>query len=363
MIHRSVKRSHLAFVILFLASFASHGGDVGYFSVGEMGVPNFMKAVGDLGAYAEQVKPGTSMLLAGGAMALSFKYPAFDLNSGVLAIGYADSKDPFSKSRYAVILTPSGAVKLKDRLKAGKTKLFVKELDGKAMLSDSIDFLNTFKKVPASPKFTTVAKGVPKNQPAIYFRSLPAKYFAKAGDSIPSMSSMLSKSPVKGILSGMPKNASGKKSAAESNMQTFLKQCDAIETRIYASKKTLLLHVTVIPTPGSKLQEALKPLKGAMSDDVLNDIVSKTIGDPSFKLTEKFKKTVGAFSDEVGRGDDAQGVLEMLPKLQFTANDSRMLISFNLPPDVLRAVLLKSGFLQEEQPDDSDDGDGDSDSM
>lgn len=366
MIYRSIKASVLAFLTVFVANFTTYGDEAGYFSVGEIDVPDFMGAVGDLGAYAEQVKPGASMFLAGGAMALSFKYPAFNLNSGIRAIGYANSKEPLKKSRYAVILSPSGAVKLKGKMKAGKTKLFIKKLDGKAMLSDSMDFLNTFKKVPVAPKFATVANGVPKKKPAIYLKSLPAKYFAKAGDSLPSMSDMMSQCPVAGMKPVIQKGASGKKSATENAMETFMKQCQSVETRVYASKKALLLHVTVSPTPGSKLQSALRPLKGVMSDDVLNDVVSKAIADPSFRLTDKFKKAIDSLSKEAGRGDDAKRALDMLPKLRFSASDSRMLISFKLPPKVLRAVLLKAGFIQEEQPEDSgdsDDSDDDSDSM
>jgi hypothetical protein len=94
----------------------------------------------------------------------------------------------------------------------------------------------------------------------------------------------------------------------------------------------------------------------------LNAVVSKVIADPSFKLTDKFNKAIDSFSRDAGRNEDVKSTLDMLPKLKFSANDSRMLIAFKLPPEILRTVLLKSGFLQEE-PQDEDAGDDDSDSM
>ncbi|NOY74901.1 MAG: hypothetical protein GXP32_03810 [Kiritimatiellaeota bacterium] len=346
----SIRSIVFASSLLFIAALPSNADDKGtYFAIGELDVPNFMSAVTDLGAFAEKVTPGTSMMLAGGAMALSFKYPGFDLNSGIRAIGYANSEDPLKKSRYTVILTPSGAVDIKDRFKTGKTTLFVKKLDGKVLLSNSMDFLNTFKKLPASPKFTTEIKGVAKGRkPIIYIKSLPAHFFDKAGDLLPSLKSLISQYPIGNTT--LPTDAAasgdGKKTASENATETFFRQCDSIETRVYASQTALILHFTLTPSAGSKFQAAMKPLKGEMTYDALDDLVSKVIGDPAFRLSAQFDKTVDSLSGETGDKVDAKTLLATLPKLQFSARDSRMLVEFKLPPEILRAVLLEAGLIQ-----------------
>ena len=346
-------------LVAFLLFFALNlpvlaGGRDAYFSIGEVCIPNFIGAVTDLGAYAEKVRPGTSMMLAGGAMALSFKYPGFNLNSGIRAIGYADSKDPLKKSHYAVILTPSGAVELQNRIKAGRTTLFVKKLDGKALLSDSMDFLNTFKSLPKSPKLSAEIDGISAGRkPVIYLKSNPAKFFAKAGDSLPSFKSLMSQCSAvnTGLLSV---NAKGRgedeKSATESAAETFFKQCDSVETRIYASAKTFILHFTLAPSPGSKFESAMKSLNGKMSYDVLDKVVSETLADPSFKLTEKFNKALDVLSKESQGKYDAKTILAALPKLQFSARNSRMLVEYRLPAEILRTALLDAGVLQKLEP-------------
>jgi hypothetical protein len=341
-----------AFLVLFAAGVRLKGDDKPYFPVGEIVVPGLMGTVNDFSAFAEKVKPGTSMMFAGGAMALSFKFPGFDFNSGIRVIGYADAKDPLKKSHYAVILTPSGAAELKDRVKVGKKTLFVKELNGKALLSDSMDFLNTFKALPKLPNLTSEIKGVSKNKkPALYIKSMPALFFQKAGDSLPSIKSLMASAH--GSLSIDPNADASKKSASENAMEIFFKQCATIETRVYASQKALIVHFTLSPTPGSKFQAALKPLKGEMTTEVLDDVVSQTIGDPQFRLSKKFKKAIDLLSKEAGGKVDAKNIISKLPKLLFSAKDSRMLVEFDLSPDVLRTALLDGGVIQEPEKDDS----------
>ena len=338
-------------ICLFLAITPLFGEDAPYFSVGEIDVPDFMSAAQDFGAYAEKVKPGSSMLIAGGAMALSFKYPGFNLNSGIRVIGYADAKDPMKKSRYVVVATPSGAVELRDRFKSGSTTLFVRKLGDKVLLSDSIDFLNTIKALPPTPSLKTkMNPAVMERSPAIYLKSMPALFLSKAGNSLPSIKSLMSQYPIKGAHAAKVKGDPTKKSASESAMETFFRQCASIETRIYPSAKTLLLHFTVTPTSGSKFQSALKPFKGAISYDTLDEIVSKTIGDPEFRLTKKFNKAVSELSNETGGKVNAKSMIAALPKLQFSARDSLMMVEFNLPSDVLRTLLLDAGFIQKPQP-------------
>ena len=360
---RNLSRSVVCALFIIASGFASsiYGDGVPYFSIGEIDVPNFMSAAQDFGAYAEKVKPGSSMFLAGGAMALSIKFPGYDLNSGIRAIGYADPENPMKKSRYVVVATPSGSVELRE-IKSGSKTLFLRKLGGKVLLSDSIDFLNTFKSIPAAPSVTTdVNADVKGRTPAIYLKSMPALFLSKAGNSIPSIKSLISQCPIKGASLPKVKGDTSKKSASENAMETFFRQCETLETRIYPSAKTLLFHFTLTPTSGSKLQSALQPLKGDISYDKLDEIVSKTIDDPAFRLSKKFENAVSALSKEVGGKIDAKSVLASLPKLRFSALNSKMLVEYSLPPEVLRASLIEFGLLQKPQPPPSDaDADGDS---
>jgi hypothetical protein len=200
------------------------------------------------------------------------------------------------------------------------------------------------------PSFKMNAGGAPPSrQPAFYFRMLPADYFAKAGSALPSIGEIISKYPVKTGTATSIGDAS-ENNVVDNAFGTFLKQCSSIEMRLYASASDLTFHITVAPTEKSKLQNSLTPLKGNISKDTLDEIVSETIGNPSFRLSERLDSAIRFIFSSLRHQSDADLMIETLPQFDLSVNCSRLMLCLKLSPEALRSALLRTGAIQEEKP-------------
>ena len=276
---------------MFLA-LSLHAGGERFNQVAWIEIPAPMSAAKSVGKFTEQVRPGSSALVAASVVALSFQFPQLNIVDGVGAAVYCDNEHlediPF---QLAFVAQPSHNGKKQFHIKFKKHSLAVKLIDGKAIVSESEALLKAINAPPQATNSNAILSA--KFQPAKLDKLYPGGLLAaiKSTDALPK---------------------TGKANDTRlASLAAILKQCAEIALDLNADAEQAAISISATPVPKSPLAAAIASMKGDIPRNELEELGQTLSGNKNFSIKNGLEDTAAT----VFKGSLSQQTLESIASL------------------------------------------------
>ena len=232
-------------------------------------VPHLMQTTQSLGSFSEKIMPGSSIMLVGGLIALNFnpQFAHFNMASKMQVVAYGDTVDKATLPLLCGIIEKNSTQQpLPESIKVSKNKFFMKQVQGKILMSSSDLLLQNL---------TSLHKPE-KTESDLIINFFPDKYLKQCPGNIAYLRTKFDKE-LEEKHTHIPDNKS---------IEKLLHQCRKMRINVDVNKSTVNLKMTVNPVKGSELANFLtaKAPGNIASGDIIK-LAKKISGSPAFNLT------------------------------------------------------------------------------
>ena len=293
-------------------------------------VPELMKTVQSFGAFSEPIIPGSSMVILGSVIALNFnpQLAPFDMMSGMRFMAYSDTAEAETLPIICGMTKFKSDQPLPKTIKIDKSDLFVRNLDGKAVVSSSEQLLDTLKTI--EKPFDNDSDVVINIFPDQYLKNCSANIIFLRGEFDREISE-------EKIAEYLPDNKV---------VEKLLAQCSKLQIKAKANKKNLDFTMDVFPVTGSEL--ALFVKNGKAGEVAGNDIISlgkKITGNDSVNVNNSINGLVTLVLLKIfpkGNSED----FSKLCKIDVTNEQTRLQFKTSIKQEALKATLIAAGVIK-----------------
>ena len=311
--------STLALVLSISAALSSGAAGKRFDQVAWLEIPAPMSAAESVGEFTEQIKPGSSALVAASVVALSFRFPRLNITDGIGAAVYFDTEHsadaPFQVA-FIAKLSDNGTKPFQVKFK--KHTLTTKLIDGKAIASESKALLKALDAPPQNINANSIISA--KLQPAKLDKLYPGGLLAAIKNS-----------------GALAKTGKSDDSRLES-IVAILKQCAKITLDCDVNKEQLVIHISAAPVPKSPLATATANLKGDIPREKLEQLARTLSGDNTFSIKNRLKDTLAATFKGVPSQQLDKIAAELLD-IRASSDGKNILVTLTTTPQAVKQLV------------------------
>lgn len=318
-------------VLLLISAFCSRiSAAERFIIIADAEVPELMKTVQSFGAFSEPIIPGSSMVILGSVIALNFnpQLAPFDMMSGLRFMAYGDTVEAETLPIICGMAKFKSEQPLPKTIKFDKSNFFVKNLDGKAVVSSSDELLNTLKAV--EKPFDNGSDVVINIFPDQYLKNCSGNITYLRGEFDREISE-------EKIAEYLPDNKV---------VEKLLTQCSKLQIKAKANKKNLDLTMNVFPVTGSELASFVKNSQvGEVPADNIINLGKKITGDDSVNVNDGINGLVTLTLLKIfpkGNSED----FSKLCKIQVTNEQTCLQFKTSIQQEALKATLIAAGVIK-----------------
>ena len=311
-------------VALLLAFSIAAKGEGRYVVIAEAVIPSLNDSANSVSKFADKVSPGSSMIVAGGVIALTLQLRYVNITSDLRILIYGDSTGKDLSPRLAFIVKPSSH-KIPSRIKFNKYKFPVKKIGDRLFVAETKDLINDISALPSSLD----------SDADISVRFYPQRYFTACGGSLAAFKAKIEKEFSKGR-----KNRKVVEDSRMKSVEKILKQCKTVDLFFNAASENLKLSLDVTPAPKTGLYAAFKKHQGTLQPEEVTDIAKEVAGDNNIKVTKQMESAISFILKRVFSKADTDSMASQICKLAISSDDGVMHFDLDVTSQQMRNVLI-----------------------
>lgn len=292
----NLKFTFPAAAVLFFISMDCCYAEGDFELVSEIRIPSLMKSAQDLSSLAEKVSPGSSGMVAISVAGLSFspQMAPFDLTLPIRMLGFSSKKGKLRTFEWCLVLERKKDIPMDSRMKGTKEPVYLKEIDGKGML--------TYSKT-LSESITSIPKAEEKENESdinIILGLYPGKYFSSFPDGLETFR----KEMIQQIMKKSGREEEDFNEITFTNIklgafEKFLKQCGKFEMDLFFCEESIKLNTEFSPSAGSPSEKFLESQKfgGKYQKDIGDSNEIESCG--HLKINDDLKSSILDMTKEV----------------------------------------------------------------
>jgi len=318
--------------VLILRSSTVESADK-YTVIAEASIPALTRSAQSLSKFADKVSKGSSMLIAGGVIALAFQIHDADITSGVRIFLFSDvsGKNPTPLIAFAV--KPAGN-KVPDKIKFNKYKFPIKKIGTILFVAETESLLNAVKEIPPQPN----------TESDLFVRLYPEKYFKQCHGTLEAFKSKIDQELSKGR----------KKKTTTLNgdikaLQGTIEQCRLLDISVKTATDRLTAEMAVTPVPGTAMAKIISSNKGKLSQKDIINLAGDIAGTQNFVITDEIKSSIAFLLGKIFSDSDTAAMAEKLCRFSMDSTGSKLNISASVTPEQTKEALSIAGALKDTQ--------------
>ena len=301
-----------------------------YVVIAEATIPALTESCQSISKFSDQVAPGSSLLLAGGIIALSFQLHDVIISSELRVLLYADSSGRNPAPLIAFIANPAGS-KTPSKIKFNKFKFPSKKIGNKLFIAENKALLKAITTLP--PELKTDA--------AVLVKLYPEKYFTDCNGTIAAFKAKLEQEFSKGR-----KNKKTKISRDMVKLESLLNQCQTINLTFNADNNVMDLDLSIFPKSATAMSETLQKFQGNLSEKDLINLSDKVANSQDFILTDEIKNSLSFLLSRVFENSDTDSIAEKLCKFNISSDKSKLNLNIAVTAKQAKDILTATGVLK-----------------
>jgi hypothetical protein len=322
--------------IVFISIFVLFGSRVKagdrYVVIAEASIPALTESAQSISKFSDQVAQGSSLLLAGGIIALSFQMHDINISSDLRVLLYADSSGKNPDPLIAFIARPAPD-KTPSRIKFNHHKFPTKKIDDRFFIAESKELLDGVTTLPPELKTNS----------AVMVKFYPERYFSDCGGTIAAFKAKLEKEFSKGRKSHK-KEMKGDIKVLES----LLNQCETLTLNLNAAPNDLTLDLNIFPKESTPLSGILQKNQGTLSQDDIVKLSDQVAKSQNFVITDEIKSALSFLLSRIFKNSDTTAIAEKLCQFRISADKTKLNIGIGVTPKQAKTLLLATGVLKKQ---------------
>ena len=302
-----------------------------YIVVAEAVVPALNDSANSVSKFADKVSPGSSMIIVGGVIALTFQMRYINIASDLRVVIYGDSTGKDSSPRLAFIVKPSSN-KIPSRINFNQYKFPVKKIGNRLFVAETKELLDDISTLPPA---------IDSNSD-ISVRFYPERYLTSCGGSLVAFKAKIEKEFSKGR-----KNRTVVDDPRMKSVENILKQCKTLDLSFNASSEKFNLSLDVTPVPKSELSVAFKKQQGTLQPEDVTGIAKEVASDNNIKVTDQMESAISFILKRVFSKADTDSMASQICKLAVSSDNGVMNFNLDITSKQMREVLIAAKVIQD----------------
>ena len=324
------KIRNILFAFVFICPFYKGNAEDKYLLIAEASVPALMESAQSIGKFSDKVAKGSSLLLAGGIIALSFKMHDINISSDIRILLYADSSGENPDPLIAFIVRPA-TNKTPSRIKFNHHKFPTKKIDDRFFIAESKELLDGVTTLPLELNTNS----------AVMVKFYPERYFLDCGGTIAAFKAKLEKEFSKGR-----KNHKKEVKGEIKVLESLLNQCETLTLNLNAAPNDLTLDLNVFPKKSTALYDTLQKNQGTLSQDDIVKLSDQVAKSEKFVITDEIKSALSFLLSRIFKNSDAAAITDQLCQFHISADKAKLNIGIGVTPKQAKDLLLAAGVLK-----------------
>ncbi len=304
-----------------------------YVIIAEATIPALTESAQSISKFSDQVSQGSSILLAGGIIALSFQLNDVIISSELRILLYADSSGKNPAPLIAFIANPSGS-KTPSRIKFNKFKFPSKKIGNKLFIAENASLLNAITTIP--PEL--------KTDSAVLVKLYPEKYFTDCKGTVAAFTAKIEQEFSKGR-----KKKEEQPSKDMKTIESLLKQCQTISLTLDAASDVMALDLSILPKPETAMAKTLQTVQGKLSEQDIVNLSEKMTNSQDFIITNEIKNALSFLLSRIFENSDTDSIAEKLCKFKISADNSKLNLNIAVTPKQAKDILITTGVLRQDR--------------
>ena len=301
-----------------------------YTVIAEATIPGLIESAQSISRFSDQVSPGSSLILAGGVIALSFQLHDIILSSDLRILLYADSSGKNPAPLIAFIANPAGS-KTTSKIKFNKFNFPSKKIGDKIFIAENSNLLNAIKALP--PEL--------KTDKDLIIKIYPEKYITLCKGTIPAFQAKMEQEFSKGR---KPKKI--KQSKDLKNLESLINQYETVTIKFEADSELMDLNLSILPKPSSVMAETLQNINGPLSQKDIIDLSKKVAKSQNALITDEIVNALSFILSKIFDNSNTDLIAQKLCKFNISSDRSELNLNIAITPQQAKEILSLTGVIK-----------------
>lgn len=316
------------FIIAISFSYKNLRAEDKFVVIADASIPALNDSAHDICRFSDKVSSGSSMIVTGGVIALTFSVKEVSLTSDLRILLYADSTTENPTPQIAFIAKPIRNIP--DKVKFNKHKFPCKAIGDRLFIAETVELLNAVQKIPPKDKSSS----------DVTVKLFPEKYFNDCSGTVEAFKAKIEKEFSKGR---KDKNVELKGEIKE--IENLLKQCRKLDLVLNSTADNMTLDLIILPEKKSEIEKLLKSHNGTLNQKDLLEMTEKAAGSQNIKITDEIKSALSFILSRIFTESDTDAIAEKLCQFKISSEDNKLIIGLSITPQQAKDILTSTGVL------------------